>query len=178
MKHILSFLISLLLLLSLCACGSGDNTTPCAHNYDDGICTLCGAEDLRTPFSGNNWTAHIVRPSDYGEAEMGEILSVYTLSPTDFQGYSHKDFYANESYSETYYGTTVYNGKTYYDFWFSSNMNGITWEDNGDTVTVTFMYPEISLTLERTGNRQFTVIVGTEDIPTGTVFDCPESTEE
>ena len=72
---------------------------------------------------------------------------------TDFQGYTHKDYYANANCEGEPFDQLTYNGKTYYDFWFSSNMDGIEWEDKGDTVTVTFPYQEPirELVLTRSG---------------------------
>ena len=151
-------------------CGATEGSTA-KHNYSDGACTVCGAEDPNVPFTGNVWVTKIVRT---GSSEEGEVLSFYSLNPTDFQGYSHKEYYSNENYSFMYYGSITHNGKTYYDFWMSSEINGIEWEDNGDTVKVVFAYsePATELVLTRTGEEQFTVTSSTdeENIPVGTVF--------
>lgn len=151
-------------------CGATEGSTA-KHNYSDGACTVCGAEDPNVPFTGNVWVTKIVRT---GSSEEGEVLSFYSLNPTDFQGYSHKEYYSNENYSFMYYGSITHNGKTYYDFWMSSEINGIEWEDNGDTVKVVFAYsePATELVLTRTGEAQFTVTSSTdeENIPVGTVF--------
>lgn len=151
-------------------CGATEGNAA-GHSYSNGTCTVCGAADPNVPFENNSWAAYIVKA---GTSEQGEVLSQYILSPTDFQGYTHKEYYSNESYFNVNNGSITYNGKTYYDFWFSSEMNGITWEDNGNTVTVTFAYnePIIELVLTRTGETQFTVTSSndTANIPVGTVF--------
>ena len=124
MKKALSLVLVLLLLLSLCACGSNDAkntepaTTTCSHawkdatctapktcskcgategsaaghTYAEGACTVCKTPDPNVYFTDNIWTAQIVRP---GDAKTGEVLSMYSLMATDFQGYAHKDYYAN-----------------------------------------------------------------------------------
>lgn len=106
---------------------------------------------------------------------MGEVLSSYTLMPTQFQGYAHKDYYSNAKYEGEPFASITYNGKTCYDFWFSSNMNGIEWDDQGNTVTVKSAYndPVVELVLTRTGEAQFTVTSSndTAQIPVGTVFE-------
>ena len=153
-------------------CGATEGNAA-GHSYTNGACSVCGAADPNVPFAGNEWTAHIVRPSGYADPEAGDVLSIYTLKPTGFQGYTHKDYYSNENYGSGPFGNITYNGKTYYDHWFSSNYNGITWEDNGDMVTVTFPYeePVTELVLTRTGETQFTVTSSNrESIPVGTVF--------
>lgn len=151
-------------------CGATEGSTA-GHNYSDGACTVCGAEDPNVPFTGNVWTANFVRA---GSSEEGEVLSFYSLNPTDFQGYTHKEYYSNENYSFMYYDSITHDGKTYYDFWMSSEMNGIEWEDNGDTVKVVFAYnePATELVLTRTSEAQFTVASSTdaENIPVGTAF--------
>lgn len=203
MKKALSLVLALLLLLSLCACGSDDakNTEPatttcshawkdatctapktCAkcgategsaagHTYAEGACTVCKTPDPNVYFTDNTWTAQIVRP---GDAETGEVLSMYSLMATAFQGYAHKDYYANANYEGEPFDQITYNGKTYYDFWFSSNMDGIEWEDKGDTVTVTFPYqdPVRELVLTRSGEAEFTVTASNDEatIPVGIVF--------
>lgn len=154
-------------------CGTTEGTAP-GHNYTDGACSVCGIADPNVPFTGNSWVAHIVRPSGYTDAEAGEVLSVYSLVPTDFEGYFHKDYYSNPSYEGEPFDSIVYNEKTYYDYWFSSNMNGIEWEDQGNTVTVRFIYedPVTELVLTRTGETEFTVTASNDEsrIPVGTVF--------
>lgn len=153
---------------SKCGATSG---SAAGHSYSNGTCTVCGAADPNVPFTDNEWVAYIVKA---GTSEQGEVLSVYTLKPTKFQGYTHKDYYSNVNYSSSNNGSITYDGKTYYDFWFSSSMNGITWDDNGDTVTVKFAYdsPVIELVLTRTSETQFTVTSSndTASIPVGTVF--------
>ena len=113
-----------------------------------------------------------------GNSEEGEVFAVYSLNPTEFQGYTYKEYYSNENYSFMYYGSITYEGKTYYDFWLSCEMNGIEWEDNGDTVTVVFAYnePVAQLVLTRTGEAQFTVTssVDAPNLPVGTVFNQVE----
>ncbi len=156
-----------------CSKCSATEGNAAGHSYQDGACTVCGAADPNVPFTGNEWTAHIVRPSGYTDPEAGDVLSIFTLKPTGFQGYAHKDYYSNENYGSGPFGSITYNGKTYYDHWSSSNYNGIAWEDNGDTVTVTFPYeePVTELVLTRTGETQFTVTSSnSESIPVGTVF--------
>lgn len=154
-------------------CGATEGTAN-GHNYNKGVCTVCNAVDTNTPFTGNTWTAYIVRPSDYGEAAMGEVLSVYSLMATQLKGYAHKDYYSNAKYEGDPFDSITYNGKTYYDFWFSSEMNGISWDDQGDTVTVAFPYldPVLKFVLTRTGETQFTVTTSndTAKIPVGTIF--------
>ena len=155
-------------------CGATEGAAA-GHSYTSGTCTVCGVADPNVPFTDNIWVAYIVRAEGYSDAEKGEILSKYALSPTDFQGYTHKDYYSNPNYEGEPFGSITYNGKTYYDYWFSSNMNGITWEDNGATVTVTFAYdyPVIELVLTRTSETKFTVSSSSNEatIPVGTVFE-------
>ena len=182
MRKILSALLVLMMLLSLCACGSDDSQvteggTDSSHTTTGGTEgtgsteSTGGTEDPNVPFTGNAWTANFVRA---GSSEEGEVLSFYSLNPTDFQGYTHKEYYSNENYGFMYYGSITHDGKTYYDFWMSSEMNGIEWEDNGDTVKVVFAYnePATELVLTRTGEAQFTVASSTdaENIPVGTAF--------
>ena len=155
-------------------CGATEGNAA-GHSYSNGACSVCGAADPNVPFTDNTWSAYIVRPSDYGDPEAGGVLSVYNLMATQFQGYAHKDYYANDKYQDgTYYDSITYDGKTYYDYWFSSNMNGIEWDDQGDTVTVKFAYnaPVIEFILTRTGEAQFTVTSSNDEatIPVGTVF--------
>lgn len=155
-------------------CGATEGRAA-GHSYTDGACSVCGTADPNVPFTGNTWTAYIVRPSGYTDGDVGEVLSTYSLMATDFEGYAHKVYYSNANYQGEPFGSITYNGKTYYDFWFSSQMNGIVWDDQGDTVTVTFAYddPVITLVLQRTGEAQFTVNSSsdTETIPVGTVFE-------
>lgn len=154
-------------------CGATEGKAA-AHSYSNGACTVCGAMDPNVPFTDHVWFAYIEKPCDPNMPETGEILAVYYLNPTNFQGYTYKEFYANINYESNHYGNVTHNGKTYYDFWFSASMNGIEWEDNGDTVKVTFAYddPALVLILTRTGETQFTVTSSsdTTDIPVGTVF--------
>ena len=157
-------------------CGATEGSAA-GHAYSNGACTVCGAADPNVPFTNNRWTAHIVIPSTSSSDTRGEVLCIYTLSPTDFQGYTHKEYYSNPNYGSdwniNYYGTITHGDKTYYDFWSSSEMNGITWVDNGNTVTVTFAYsePVTELVLTRTGEKQFTVTSSNDaHIPVGTVF--------
>ncbi len=152
---------------SKCGATSG---SAAGHSYSNGACTVCGTADPNVPFEGNEWAAYIVKA---GTSEQGEVLSEYILRPTQFQGYTHKEYYSNENYSDLKDGSITHNGKTYYDYWFSSEMNGIAWTDWGDTVTVVFAYdsPRITLKLTRTGETQFTVTNSdTASIPVGTVF--------
>lgn len=203
MKKTVALLLILMTLLSLCACGGDETptttgTTACSHiwkdatctapktctkcgategsaaghTYAEGFCTVCGIEDLTQIFTGNTWTAYLVRP---GDAETGEVLSVFSLMATDFEGFAHKDYYANANYQGDSFDKITYNGKTYYDFWFSSDMDGISWDDQGDTVTVIFPYaePVTELILTRSGETEFTVTASSDEakIPVGTVFE-------
>ena len=151
-------------------CGATSGSAA-GHSYSNGTCTVCGTADPNVPFEGNEWAAYIVKA---GTSEQGEVLSEYVLRPTEFNGYTHKEYYSNENYSDLKDGSITHNGKTYYDYWFSSEMNGMTWTDFGDTVAVVFAYdtPIIELTLTRTGETQFTVTSSndTASIPVGTVF--------
>ena len=152
-------------------CGATSGSAA-GHSYSNGTCTVCGTADPNVPFEGNEWAAYIVKA---GTSEQGEVLSEYVLRPTEFNGYTHKEYYSNENYSDLKDGSITHNGKTYYDYWFSSEMNGMTWTDFGDTVAVVFAYdtPIIELTLTRTGETQFTVTSSndTASIPVGTVFE-------
>ena len=163
------------------ACGATEGNTA-DHNYVDDVCSLCNTNAPIKDFLGGWWTAYIERSGEYGKdiPDAGEILSVYGLK-TDVgeEMYSHKDYYSNIHYGHPNggtlpnNGTITYNEKTYYDFWFSSNMGGfdeIKAEANGD-VRVDFMNDD-NIVLQRKSATEFVVVSSEnpESIPVGTVF--------
>ncbi len=151
----------------------GSNGT---HSYANDVCSVCNANAPIKDFLGNWWTAYIVRSSEYGAPpDAGEVLSRYSLkTEVGEEMYSHKDFYANPNREEPYYDEITYNGKTYYDYWFSSNMGGfdaISSEANGD-VRVDFVNDD-NIVLKRETATKFVVVssANPDSIPVGTVFE-------
>ena len=204
MKKIALFGLIFALLLTLCACGGGEeatenNTTEATecphafadatcnapktctlcgetrgqvleHTYSDGACTLCGKQDTRVLFTDHTWVGYSVAPCNCETAEKGDVLTQVILDASWRNFFAYKEYYTNQNYG-TSYGSITYEDKTFYDFWFSSEMGGITVTDNGDTVTVVWMDYIRTIDLERISDNEFTVVYCSDNLlPEGTIF--------
>lgn len=144
-----------------------------AHSFADGVCSVCGEADPTIAWENARWEARFL-VAEPGSEEYGEVLAVVILDTSWRQSYAYKEFYSNKDYDIQSYGDTTYNGKTYYDFWMSSDMGGIGFlpGDNGNITATLYMGSEVVLELQRESENSFKVITSSLEhiIPVGTVF--------
>lgn len=136
------------------------------HNYQNGVCTVCGRAEF-VSFNSGDWVAYVVRP---GTAEQGEVLSIFIMKLNVRPMYEEDICYLNPDACIVNIGKVVYREKTYcVDFYPSCHL-GATWEENGDTVTA--VLSDTQLTLTKTGEGQLTVTASNDTVrvPLGTVF--------
>ena len=140
------------------------------HNYVNGTCTVCGNPEMLVTHKEGEWVTRVVKA---GTPEQGEMLFVIVLND------SHKNYknivcYSNADYCVLNLGKVVYNGKIYYADYYPTCIVQISWEENGDTVTVTTQHMSLPviLVMTKTGEMQYTVSSSndTATIPAGTVF--------
>ncbi len=140
------------------------------HNYKNGSCTVCGMAEMLVTFLEGYWVAHMVKA---GTSEQGEILSEYVLDPelNRFSGYR---CFSNASACFLDKGKITYNDKAYHSDWYYTTYQGCTYEENGDTITITVGRGNdaFEFVLKKTSETQLTVISSTNTayVPVGIVF--------
>lgn len=141
------------------------------HSYKNGKCSVCGRAEILETFKAGDWVAHTVKA---GTGNQGTILSEYILNSTQ-RRYSNVVCYSNASACIIGYGKVIYNEKTYYADWYPTTYLPVTWEENGDTITVTIQvdnHDACVFVMTKTSETQLTVIssTNTERVPVGVVF--------
>ena len=139
------------------------------HNYKDGSCTVCGKAENLVTFQVGDWVANVVKA---GTGEQGEVLSQYILDE-DKDHYSSFVCYSNANACIINWGKVTHNNKAYYSDWYFTTFTRSTWEENGDTITITINFrPSIEIVLTKTSETQLTVISSTNTayVPVGIVF--------
>ena len=147
----------------------GGHTLP--HSYKNGVCTVCGKPEILVTFKEGDWVARIVKA---GTREQGEILSQYRLSK-DKHSYENVVCYSNASSCVVNLGKIIYNEKTYYADYYPTTFFSVTWEENGDTITIVSRHNDQDRTefvLTKTSETQLTVTSSNDkaNISVGTVF--------
>ena len=138
------------------------------HNYQNGICTVCGRSEMAFNIKQGDWIASTVKNDTN---DKGEILLLYALTKNQ---YVNAVCYSNASSCIVNLGKVIYNGKTYYVDYYYLALSAVDWEENGDTVTIISFAEEATplIVLTQTSETQLTVNSANEkaNIPVGTVF--------
>lgn len=144
-------------------CGATEGAV-IGHNYANGACTMCGAAAPKSAFDEFNegvWKCEVVKPAD---AENCERYFVVTYDPGWGFGYSYKTYFGKLRESEggegyqDYFGTVVYNGKTYYDTTFSGSMGGWTPTELANGNVKIEMMNEVTLEVKRDAPGKFSIV--------------------
>ena len=118
------------------------------HEYKDGSCTKCGADDDRVPFSDHIWSTDVLS---------GNQLNRISLDCYKGTGMMNVSFWSeNGSMGEAY----QFGGKTYYEDGFGKDAE-INYMEEGDTIQVTVSAYDGetngTITLKRANSTQDTV---------------------
>lgn len=143
------------------------------HNYKNGSCTVCGMAEMLVTFREGYWVAYTVKG---GTSEQGEILSEYVLDP-ELDRFSSYRCFSNASACFLDKGKITYNDKAYHSDWYFTMYISCTYEENGDTITITVgrgrdAFDEFEFVLKKTSETQLTVISSTNTayVPVEIVF--------
>ncbi len=165
MKKILAMLLAMVMLLSLCACSNGD--TPETEPSEDMTQSTEASTDTSDPKSAYDefvegvWKCEVVKPAT---ADVCETYFVVTYDPGWGFGYSYKTYFSELRESEggegyqDYFGTVVYNGKTYYDTTFSGSMGGWTPTELANGNVKIEMMNEVTLEVKRDAPGKFSIV--------------------
>ena len=146
MKKVLSLLLVLIMLLSLCACGAPKDSVT-EHNYQDGICTDCGAAEPNVTVTGewfleginNEGTEYETMRLTLGEGTASITIAYFGKLWYDSQ--EMLDAILKDGYYETedggmyYYDILQYNGIYYCSAMYGNQAEG-TYTVKGSTITV------------------------------------------
>ena len=159
-----------------------------AHNYANGACTMCGTAAPKSAydeFVEGVWKCEVVKPAT---ADTCETYFVVTYDPGWDFGYSYKTYFSELPPSEggdedgeeqQYFGTIVYNGKTYYDLTFSGSMGGWECEETAGGNVKIEMMNDVTLEVKREAPGKFSVVSinDTGFLPVGAVLNKTRDAE-
>ncbi len=137
------------------------------HNYNNGVCTVCGKPEIAFNIKEGDWVANIVKD---GTADQGEVLSQYILTQNQFV---YSTCFTNPLACILNLGKVIYNEKTYYADYYYLAFSSVDCEDSGDTITVTSRAGSgLEIVLTKISETKLKVISSNDKayIPVGTVL--------